>query len=163
MILSASFENLHEHDHGDCVARVLADMERASLAEGLNVTPIRRRVLEILLESHAALGAYEILKRLSADGRAGQPPIVYRALDFLQKHGFVHKIEGLNAFVACMHPSEDHAPVFLICRSCHVVAETTGTGLRSHLNDAAHNVGFAPDHIVIEAQGLCSQCQKAEA
>ncbi len=47
------------------------------------MTPVRRRVLEILLEKHRAMGAYDVLDRLAAEGFGNQPPVAYRALDFL--------------------------------------------------------------------------------
>ena len=54
---------MRAHDHGRCVARVLDEAQAATSASGARFTPVRRRVLEILLESHVALGAYDILKR----------------------------------------------------------------------------------------------------
>ena len=89
------------HDHAGCIARAMAHVDAHCAADGLQLTPVRRRVLEILLEQHRALGAYEILDRLRAEGLGSQPPVAYRALDFLMKAGFVHRIETLNAFVAC--------------------------------------------------------------
>jgi hypothetical protein len=58
---------------------------------------------------HRALGAYAVLDQLREAGFGSQPPVAYRALDFLVAHGFAHKIERLNAFVACAHPGESHA------------------------------------------------------
>ncbi|MDM7256178.1 MAG: transcriptional repressor, partial [Paracoccus sp. (in: a-proteobacteria)] len=71
--------------------------------QGLRLTAVRRRVLEILLENHKAMGAYEILDRLAAEGFGKQPPVAYRALDFLVEHGLVHRVQRLNAFAACLH------------------------------------------------------------
>ena len=75
------------------------------------------------------MGAYELLDVLRAEGLAAQPPTVYRALDFLVGHGFAHKIERLNAFVACAAPGERHAPAFLICTGCGAVAEMPSQGI----------------------------------
>ena len=58
-------------------------------------------MLEALLESHRALTAYELLDQLAAAGLGSQPPVAYRALDFLVANGFVHRIERLGAFAAC--------------------------------------------------------------
>ena len=63
----------------------------------------------MLLQEHRALGAYAILDRLRDAGFGSQPPVAYRALDFLVENGFVHKIERLNAFVACSHPGASHS------------------------------------------------------
>jgi len=148
-----------EHDHSACISQAMRDVEARCVAERLLLTPVRRRVLEILLAKHQALGAYEILDVLRAEGLGSQPPVAYRALDFLVTNGFAHKIEKLNAFVACAHPSEEHAPAFLICRDCNSVVEADGAGVA--LNDNAHASGFAIERTVIEFEGLCPKCQVA--
>lgn len=150
----------HDHDHGACVARVLDEVVAASAESGARFTPVRRRTLEILLESHTALGAYDLLKRLDAEGFGAQPPVAYRALDFLVEQGFAHKIERLNAFVACMHPREGHDPAFMICRACRSVAETAADPA---LDRGAEAMGFTVETRVVEIEGLCRKCQVAEA
>ncbi len=151
------------HDHRNCAGDVLARAEALVAAGGVRLTPVRRRVLEILLEEHRALGAYDVLKRLAAEGFGNQPPVAYRALDFLAENGFVHRIRRLNAFAACMHPGEDHAPVFLICRNCNAVAEMPAAPVRAALDEAASDLGFAVERTTVEATGLCPACCKAEA
>ena len=111
-----------EHDHGNCVQSALAAADDACAVRKVQMTPVRRRTLEILLESHAALGAYDVLARLDKDGFGSKPPVAYRALTFLVDQGFVHRIERLNAFVACAHPGASHDPAFMICRGCGKVA-----------------------------------------
>ena len=115
-------------------------------------------MLEILLESHAALGAYDVLARLNAEGRNAQPPVAYRALDFLVANGFVHRIESMNAFVACVCPDEAHRPAFLICRTCRQVAEAPATSAREALTQDARSLGFQVDAVSVEARGLCPAC-----
>lgn len=145
-------------DHGNCMATLLAQAEAHCSALGLRLTPVRRRTLEILLAEHRALGAYDLLALLSAEGLGTQPPVAYRALDFLVKAGFAHKIEALNAYTACVHPGEDHTPTFLICRGCQTVAEAD-TGLsKGRLGDAARAAGFVIERTVVEATGLCPDC-----
>lgn len=124
----------------------------------LKLTPGRARVLEILASEHRAMGAYDILAILAKEGLGSQPPIVYRALDFLMAHGFVHKVAHLNAYVACTHPGENHTPVFLICTSCDRVEETQSPLPDDPLNSAAEKVGFTVQNTVIEARGLCPKC-----
>ncbi|XDA99479.1 transcriptional repressor [Sulfitobacter sp. LCG007] len=149
------------HDHARCVASALAEAERLCARDGLRLTPVRRRALEILLQEHRALGAYDLLAVLGTEGLGSQPPVAYRALDFLVKAGFAHKIEGLNAYIACTHPGAEHAPVFLICRECNAVAETDTEAARGagRLKDTARAAGFLIEHTVIEARGLCPACQ----
>lgn len=155
-----SQNQFHDHDHQGCIASALAAAEARCAAEGLRLTAQRKRVLEILLEEHRALGAYDILARLSAEGQNAQPPVAYRALDFLVSHGFAHKIERLNAFVACTHPGQDHTPAFLICRNCDAVAEAHAEPSRGMLGRAATDTGFSIEQAVVEALGLCPDCRK---
>ena len=145
------------HDHTNCVATALDCAERTCKERKAQLTPVRRRVLEILLENHSAMGAYDVLARLDAEGFGSKPPIAYRALTFLVDQGFVHRIERLNAFVACTHPGAAHNPAFMICRDCGLVAEAQSENLG--VQKAASESGFLVEQTVIEAQGLCPACQ----
>ncbi len=147
-----------KHDHAHCVESSLTVAETRCKEEGLRLTPVRRKVLEMLLQEHRALGAYTILDRLRDEGFGSQPPVAYRALDFLVENGFVHKIERLNAFVACAHPGATHSPAFMICRKCDAVAETHSTPAKGELGAAARAVGFEIERTVVEAEGVCPDC-----
>lgn len=146
------------HDHASCIATSLKIVETRCAEDGLQFTPVRRRVLEILLQEHSALGAYDILDVLAKDGLGSQPPVVYRALDFLVKHGFVHRIERVNAYTACTFPDRDHVPAFLICRICKSVVETQTATEQGRLGAAARQIGFVIERVVLEAEGLCPGC-----
>ncbi|WP_208354446.1 transcriptional repressor [Pseudaestuariivita rosea] len=147
-----------KHDHRACVSQALAAADARCAAEGLRLTPVRRKVLELLLQEHRALGAYAILDLLRDAGFGSQPPVAYRALDFLVEHGFVHKIERLNAFVACTHPGESHTPAFMICRLCDAVAEAQSAAAKGGLGAAARAAGFQIEKTVVEAEGICPAC-----
>jgi Fur family zinc uptake transcriptional regulator len=149
------------HDHAHCAADTLARAEAITAGGGARLTPVRRRVLEILLEDHRALGAYDVLARLASDGFGNQPPVAYRALEFLVEHGLAHRIQRLNAFAACIHPGEAHAPAFLICRQCQSVAEADAAPARAALDESAGRLGFAIERTTIEAVGLCPACRSA--
>lgn len=147
------------HDHTHCAHDALARAEAITQAAGVRLTPVRRRVLEILLEEHKALGAYDVLARLATEGFGNQPPVAYRALEFLVEHGLAHRIQRLNAFTACSHIGHAHAPAFLICRNCATVAEAEAAPARAALDRAAGALGFAIERTTIEALGLCPVCQ----
>jgi Fur family zinc uptake transcriptional regulator len=151
-----------KHDHTTCIQTALASAEACCANAGLQLTKVRRRVLELLLLEHKALGAYDILSTLNAEGLGSQPPIVYRALDFLVANGFAHKIEKLNAYSACCHPGKTHAPVFMICRACKSVVEAQTKPLHGFLGSTAKAAGFLIERTVIEMTGLCPTCQKAD-
>ena len=153
----------HAHDHAHCAASVLSRAEAQARAEGVRLTPVRRRVLEILLESHRAMGAYDVLERLAAEGFGKQPPVAYRALDFLVEHGFAHRVRRLNAYAACLSEQRDHSPAFLICRSCEQVVEAESSALRAAVHDLGADSGFAVERSTIELLGLCAHCAEAAA
>ena len=125
---------------------------------GLNFTPVRRKVLEILLKKNTAIGAYEILDLLREAGFKNQPPVAYRALDFLVQNGFAHKIEQLNSFIGCTHPGKDHSPAFMICRNCDSVSEEEALIRNFSVSQIASKAGFTVEKAVIEARGLCHSC-----
>ena len=147
-----------KHNHQNCVAQALSAAEARCANEGLRLTPVRRKVLELLLQDHRALGAYAILDLLREAGFGSQPPVAYRALDFLVSNGFAHKIERLNAFVACAHPGESHSPAFMICRLCDAVAEAQSAPANGALGAAARAAGFQIEKTVVEAEGICPAC-----
>ncbi len=168
----AASEAFDQHDHDRCRADAMAAARAACEARKLRLTPVRARALEILLEDHRAIGAYELLDRLRAEGLGSQPPVAYRALDFLLRHGFIHRIERLNAYVACAHPDTargvkrdpagpGHDAAFMICRSCGAVAETPSPAGRRDLDADARRLGFRIERVVIEAEGLCPACAAA--
>jgi len=149
------------HDHAHCAADALSRADALAATRGVRMTPVRRRVLEILLEEHRAMGAYDVLNRLVAEGFGNQPPVAYRALDFLEEQGFAHRVRRLNAFAACMHPGEAHSPAFLICRACDKLAEAPAAPIRAALEAAGAEIGFTIEGSSVEALGLCPDCREA--
>ncbi len=151
------------HDHRRCTHIGLARADALTSLTGARLTPVRRRTLEILLEAHRAIGAYEVLDRLAAEGLGKQPPVAYRALEFLVEQGLAHRIEGQNAFIACSQPGTDHSPAFLLCRACDAVAEAAAAPVRAALDAAAAPLGFRIERSSVEAVGLCPACAPASA
>jgi Fur family zinc uptake transcriptional regulator len=150
-----------DHDHARCSADALAHAERLCAARSQRLTPVRRQVLESLLQSHKPLGAYEIIDRTAREGTRHAPITVYRALDFLMDQGLVHRIESRNAFVACGHTHESgEIVVFLICEHCGAVGEAPSKAVADSLKAAARAAGFTPHTPVIEISGVCSHCRE---
>jgi len=104
-----------------------------------------------------------VLERLAEDGFGHQPPVAYRALEFLVEAGLVHRIRRINAFAACLHPGEDHHAAFLICRVCNAVAEIPAARLRMVMEAGALEADFTIERVSMEASGLCPECRAAEA
>lgn len=148
------------HDHSHCVHSALAEADALCARQGLRLTALRRRVLELVWQSHKPLGAYDILAVLSEqDGRRAAPPTVYRALDFLLDNGLVHRIASLNAFIGCSHPEHQHQSQFLICRECHVAIELEQDSISNAIVSSATAVGFAVETQTVEVVGLCGNCR----
>jgi Fur family zinc uptake transcriptional regulator len=151
----------HVHGADDFVAAV----EAACHARGLRLTPVRARVLGLIADAGRPMKAYDLLELLKpANDRdegigAAAPPTVYRALDFLLANGFIHKLESVNAFVACHHPNTaQHSVPFLICDRCHSAVELEDEAVVAALDERARALGFMPQAQTLEVHGLCARC-----
>jgi Fur family zinc uptake transcriptional regulator len=142
-------------------SQVMQDVEQRCRQRGLRLTPTRKRVLELVLSADGPVKAYDLLDQLKAEQPNAAPPTVYRALDFLLEHHFIHRLESLNAFVSCFHPAESHQGQFLICDRCRAVIEIHDPGLTRHLREAAEQEDFHPSRQVLEIYGLCEDCYEA--
>ena len=154
------------HDHRQCVRHSVAALKAYCQRKNLKLTRSRQSVFALLLREHKALGAYDLLDLLRAEHISAQPPTAYRALEFLVAHGFVHRIEKLNAFIACAHigsahVNTSHRPSFLICRHCHRAAESIAPPLHKALHTDAHSHHFVIEESIIEALGICARCRCA--
>lgn len=150
----------HVHD----AAAFVEAVERTSRERGLRLTPIRARVLELIASEGRPIKAYDLLEKIRpGEGEgAAAPPTVYRALDFLLANGFIHKLESVNAFVACHHPSTDqHSVPFLICDRCHAAVELEDRAVVEALDERARALGFVPQAQTLEVHGLCARCSNA--
>lgn len=116
-------------------------------------------VMDELSKAGGPLGAYAILDQLRDHGFRA-PLQVYRALDKLVEAGLVHKLESLNAFVACRQPGcESHeTTAFMICESCGQTSEITDSALAKRLKTLARNFEFALQETTIELRGICCDC-----
>ena len=150
-----------EHDHRHCVANALEDAKTICAERGARLTPVRRRVLEIIWQSHRPLGAYAILEVLSGEGHSPAPPTVYRALEFLLKHGLVHRLSSLNAFIGCAHPGHPGAGQFLLCTACGTAAELNDPRIERAIERSAATEGFTSQVHTVEIRGLCPHCRGA--
>jgi Fur family zinc uptake transcriptional regulator len=116
-------------------------------------------VLDTLAHADGPLSAYTILERLRDDGFRA-PLQVYRALDKLTGLGLVHRLESLNAFVACIQPHchESGTIAFAICENCGQVDEFADEVVTERLSGWADAHGFHPHKTTIEIRGTCATC-----
>src|ERR1700710_1957225 len=94
------------------------------MSEVQELTRNQHLVLDALTEATGPLSAYGLLDRVRNDGIKA-PLQIYRALDKLVELGLAHRLESLNAFVACAHVHEQHQGLaaFAICENCGRVDE----------------------------------------
>jgi Fur family transcriptional regulator, zinc uptake regulator len=116
-------------------------------------------VLETLTGSTGPLSAYDILDRLRAEGLRA-PLQVYRALDKLVERGLAHRLESLNAFVACAdaHCHRKGLIAFAICEACGKVNEFADAVIEERLGDWAGKTGFKVERTTMEIRGKCADC-----
>lgn len=152
----------HSHNHAACRSAALDAANRLAQSRGARMTPTRARVLDIVAESHQPVGAYDILERLSHERGRAAPPTVYRALAFLVEQGFVHRIDSLNAFVACFDAETRHDAGFLICETCKTVQELTEPAVGEAVRRSVAARGFKARRSVVEISGLCAACAAAD-
>ena len=137
----------------------LARAEAVCRARDLQFTRLRRDVLEVVASQARPLGAYDIAERLSGSGKRVAAVSVYRALDFLTENGLVHRIASRNVFVSCGHAHTDGAGlVFLICRNCGSIDETTSPEIEDQLGRTLAKAGFKPSSRILEVEGECCAC-----
>jgi Fur family zinc uptake transcriptional regulator len=151
----------HTHDQpGLAGAGLKAELKAAEgrcAAERQRLTEPRRRALEMLLRAGQPVKAYDLLPKFHAGGRAAKPPTVYRALEFLERRGLAHRIESLNAYVACRRVGETHAAAFLICDCCGATAEVEPRAA-ADMDVVGAEAGYRLTSVTIEAHGLCAPC-----
>ena len=168
--MSSNCDHDHDHSglHGAALTRALEAAESRMGAAGERMTPPRRRVLSLLLQTGEPVKAYDLIARFGEDGQAAKPPTVYRALEFLERQGMAHRIASISAYVACAghvgvghEGGAGHAAAFLICDCCGSTREVNGPD-QGVIDAAAAAAGYAIARTTIEAHGLCAACQKAE-
>ena len=144
--------------------------ERIALAvsicegRGVQMTELRRRVLELFWASGRPTGAYELIEAVKLrESRPVAPPTVYRALHFLMAQGLVSRIESLNAYVPCAHPERDHDCLFFICSGCRASVELEDPRIGGLLAEDAAGLGFIATRRTVEVEGMCARCTEAGA
>ena len=158
-MVAAAKSRPHEHRHEP--TSYLREVSQACDVRGLKLTPLRLRVLELIAREKKPIKAYDLLDRLRSEREGAAPPTVYRALDFLMEHGFIHRLASVNAYTSCHHPSERHAVPFFICDVCAGATELCDPRVSSLLVEQARAMGFTPEAQTLEVHGVCARCSRA--
>ena len=148
-----------EHDHQHCISVALDMANQICISHEARFTPIRRRILELIWESHEPVLAYDLLKTLRKEKDNTEPPTVYRSLDFLLEYNLIHRIESLNAYVGCSYANRPHIGQFLICTECNQFIEIDSSKINKTILNEAKQSGFEVATQTVEIYGRCPQCQ----
>lgn len=159
--MSAKPAHAEQHHHTHNAKAFVREVSAACEARGLRLTEIRLQVLELIAAADKPVKAYDLLDRLKGDRGSAAPPTVYRALDFLLEHGFIHKLESINAYASCHHPSVAHHVPFLICDECESATEICDERVAKLLSDQAKALGFRARAQTLEVHGRCKRCSTA--
>ncbi|WP_428299558.1 Fur family transcriptional regulator [Hyphomicrobium sp.] len=114
-------------------------------------------IFSALRESGRPVSAYEIIDQLR-DRATLAPQTVYRALDRLIASGSAHRLESLNAFVACGQSSHQGAAVFAICDDCGTVSEFAEPRAVEALAGWAKRSKYTVRAMTLELRGRCAAC-----
>lgn len=155
---SHNHSHFSEHDHKKCVSEALGTAAQLCVVRGVQLTPIRQQVLELIWESHKAVKAYELLDRIKPLMDAAKPATIYRALDFLIEQGLIHRVESLNAFVGCNSSAHQHEQLLLICNNCQEVEERAAPEVMQALSQEIKQADFIVHSKAIEIHGICVKC-----
>jgi Fur family transcriptional regulator, zinc uptake regulator len=126
---------------------------------GYRFTEPRERVLKILVDERKPLGAYDILQRLSMEVENPKPPTVYRAIQFWHQEGFIHCIDSLKSYVACLHGHHVGQAQFFICNQCDFVKELECSVDFTPVIESANAIEFSIINYTLEIKGVCAACK----
>lgn len=150
-----------EHDHTACIDQAMQQAEELCHKKQLRLTELRKQVLALVWQTHKPIGAYAIMELLQSASSRRQvaPPTVYRTLDFLVEHGFVHKVHTLNAFIGCSNPQREQCNALLICTVCGYTEEVPNNTIQQVTHLSAKKQGFSVEEQILEIVGCCANCK----
>ena len=152
----------HPEHHVSDAGAYVAEVERVCRERGLRLTTLRGQVLRLIAQAERPVKAYDLLDSIRTERGQAAPPTVYRALDFLIDHGFIHRLSSINAFVSCHHPRQrEHTAPFLICDRCQRAVELEDERTAAQLQAQARLLGFRAQGQTLEVHGMCAECAES--
>lgn len=122
------------------------------------LTPVRKALLALIYTHEQHITAYELLRLLRATYPKAESMTVYRALNFLQKQGLVHRIASLSAYTACDAPHHSYVTQLLLCERCGQTQEVNAPELARLLNKMLQAYRFQASNRPLEVVGVCHAC-----
>lgn len=150
------------HDHSFSVEKSIVEAAILCESRGKRLTPIRAQVLELMLSSGRSLKAYELLEQMQSIHPSSKPATVYRALEFLEEEGFIHRLDAINGWTACqhIHCDHNHHDLLAVCTECGAVQEISAPHVNKELHALLAKVGFTQNSPQTEIRATCPNCQK---
>jgi Fur family zinc uptake transcriptional regulator len=133
----------------------MSKFDEKNLPKSVRLTPLRKKVLDIISQSHKALKAYDILEILRKEGFNDKPPTIYRALDFLIENAAVYKLNIINSYCASFN-KKDGIFCFLICEKCFEVEQYQNPNLNEEITKIIKNKTIK--NIALEITHICKNC-----
>jgi Fur family zinc uptake transcriptional regulator len=143
----------------DIQARLVAARVQCE-QRGARFTPMRARVLELLLQGNRFVTAYEILDSMLETHPRANPATVYRILGFLMENALAQRLATVNGYVARTGALENDYRAFAICGRCSRVSELEANGVRDLLAALVASVDCALDDGGAEIRVVCRDCRK---
>lgn len=153
----------HPYTFSAEIAHKLAEASALCEARGKRLTTIRAQVLGLMLQNERSLKAYELLEKMQNIHPSSKPATVYRALEFLEEEGFIHRLDAINGWTACQHIHEDaheHHDLLAVCTECGAVREISAPQINQQLHDLLEQVGFSQNAPQTEIRATCAHCQQ---
>lgn len=144
--------------HKQVASQALHQAENICKQKDIKLTKLRQTVLKLVWKEPGYVKAYDLLEKLKKIDPSAKPPTIYRSLDFLIEHGFIHKLQSLNAFIGCSHPQEHKECYFLICDNCQKIEECCSNKILKAVESTSNQSKFALDQVTLEISGRCKNC-----
>ncbi|MBU6234963.1 MAG: transcriptional repressor [Alphaproteobacteria bacterium] len=136
----------------------LKHLEAYCEKQKIRLTEPRKHVYSIIASEKKPIVAYDVLAKLARKMPNPKPPTAYRAIEFLLEHGFIHRIESLNAYICCEADHKHTGSQFLICDSCGTVSEAHLCHVPAPIAAMAAHENFSLTRWNMELHGLCASC-----
>lgn len=148
----------HTAQHEECITRAILKAEAICQEKSIQFTKVRRRVLELIWQGHKPCKAYDLLGELQKEDTSAKPATIYRALDFLQEHGLVHRVNSLNAYIGCAAPDQETPYFLFVCSSCDNVQEKEYSHYQEFFDKIFKDENFNCTNKTFEIEGICQNC-----
>jgi Fur family zinc uptake transcriptional regulator len=143
------------------VARRLTEAEASCIKRGVQLTPLRREVFELLLLRGGSAKAYDLQDDMRRRRERVAPTTVYRALEFLMEQDLVHRVDATNSFVACTAQHGERFPIVLVCARCEETTEWHDESAARLIAAILRERSSGFFGTGIEVKGLCDSCRAA--